>query len=156
MNHAFVTTRHKAIDPEVVDQVLRRVATEVFGGLLIIERDEGGRVWGLRLGDKKSPHGMVVFFKTTRRLDLRRHFGGDITGWTQSVVQDEVGKALGGMLGDEGITDRWEPGKESFPTFRAYYKVVHSHLPGVLKSRCYRATMKRVSKDLRKVLERRV
>ena len=151
MNHAFVTVRHRAIDPEVVDREIRRLASEVFGGQLDIERDEGGRGWRLRF--RGTDYGLGVWFRTNRRLELRKGLGGDITSWLQSVVQNEVGWVVGGRLSDEGLPDRWEPEPEKFATFRVYFDLINGHAPKWLKSRVWKGTLGRAPEGLRAVLE---
>ena len=157
MNHGIITTAHKKINPEVVNQSIHKTNETLFSSLIEIERD--GTAWDLKLRDEKSGwvYSLSIFFVSNRRIELRRHSSGEITGWMQHVMQDEIGKAINGMLGNESISGRWKPGTESASTFRTYFEILFGPSDGdrkIIFEQIWNMTVEPHAENLRKLLSK--
>jgi hypothetical protein len=148
MNHAFITVKG-SVNPDTIDQAIRQAAKTFFKGVLTVERDEGQKSWWV--GHPDNYRGVSVFIKNHRRIDLRRGALGEFTGWIQAVLQCEVGKAVEGRCGDEGITERWAPDDKEwqFPTWKSYFNMMFSHCPKLIANRLWKCQLKALPDDLK-------
>jgi hypothetical protein len=122
VNHSFITVKG-SVSRGRVDTVLHEINARRFNRAFVVSRT-GDRYWEITHATAGWPYKLSVWVHNNRRVEMRKA-PGDFGSWMQAVFQEELALAINGRCGDEGISERWDPEPNKFPTFRSYWDVLH-------------------------------
>jgi hypothetical protein len=131
-NHARVKTKLE-MSPEAVTELLNRLNTQRFKGLLKIEycdcRGEvgawGDHVWLLHVRPREPAQGVnygdrVCWLNSPKSFEIRHGGGGQFLWWVDFAITNEVALVFEGKRSDDsdGVKERGEFGKyDSFTDY---------------------------------------
>jgi len=117
MNHSFITFKG-GVSANKVDALLREINGRRFRGLFVV-RNHYNKTWDVRYFISSCPVYFTVYLCNQRKIELRPSIG-QFNYWVHSEFQEELAYALKGKCGNEGLTDRWDPETNKYPTFMDY------------------------------------
>lgn len=124
-NHGKIHCR-KTPKPEQIEAKLQELCKTKFkdyvGVRPMTDREHG---WALSVqGVPKFHDGSVlIWIRSPRVLETRHQFSSDFMWWVSWTICHELGVLFNGMLSDEGVSERWKPVHNKYPTFLDYHKM---------------------------------
>lgn len=67
--------------------------------------------------------GMSVWIRSARTLEMRKG-GGDVNGWLQAYIQENLASRFGGRCSNEGASGSWAPEPEKMATFKGFFYAI--------------------------------
>jgi hypothetical protein len=123
VNHAFITLKRDLPSPAAFGVVLNEIVTQKWGSAVEVEQ-QGNDRWHIRDREQKGFMGLALWFKSTRKIEMRRG-PGDLSGWLQTYMQESIAIHLKGSCGDEGVGYKWKPTPVRYGTFELWFKEVY-------------------------------
>jgi hypothetical protein len=124
-NHGYITSR-RHFKAEQIEKDLQEINERRFKGYLTIQPDSGCSEkgsWFVSYNDNLYTTGFNIWIESQRKLEHRH-----TSGWgyyVELVFCEELGAKYDATMSDGGISDRWKPCPEKYPTYRAWLDISH-------------------------------
>lgn len=152
MNHCFASSQ-RVLTGDILHEAIVEINQRRFDNIYEIIRE--GDNWQIH-HELGYNFGFSCWLRTKRKVEFRPEMG-DWAHWVTAVFQSEIASKFKGKCSDEGVQDIWAPDMEKFPTFKAWWNLLHrSTVPDDLLSFVdaqWERTSTKIPEILRKFVE---
>jgi len=126
-NHGYVKSKRIFKKDEVFKEI-QEINQRRFDGKLNIEDSDYGDLgsWFISHAVEESTEGFNIWIASPKKLE-HRHTRCWAT-YLEIVFANELGVKYDGIMSDDGVSEKWKPRPEKYPTFLAWLDVLYGHI----------------------------
>lgn len=118
MNHAKISFKSDVQTDRVHEVLAELIQAKWPDGVVSLKREAPDR-WHV-ISPLSEFFGLIIWVHSVRTIKMRKGHG-DINGWLQAYLQENLAARFGGRCSNEGAAGTWAPEPEKMATFKGYF-----------------------------------